>query len=92
MAGETSALEADFTVRRETMAGGGERLTMTPRRSDDPMAQQIKGIVVTMSRLVDEVEIRRSNEDFDHLTFSGQTLSTGPLEPAEAAVLQTGSR
>lgn len=91
MAGETSALEADFTVRRETVAGG-ERVTMTPRRTDDPMAQQIKAIVVTVSRFVDDVEIRRANEDFDHLTFSGQTLSPGPLEPAEAAALQTGTR
>lgn len=92
MAGETGALEADFAVRRETVAGGGERVTMTPRRTDDPMAQQIKAIVVGVSRFVDEVEIRRSSEDFDHLTFSGQTLSAGPLDPAEAAALQTATR
>jgi hypothetical protein len=92
MAGETSALEAGFTVRREPVDGGSERITMTPRQSDDPMAQQIKAIVISVSRFVDEVEIRRSNEDFDHLTFSGQALSAGPLEPAEAAALQTGTR
>jgi hypothetical protein len=86
MAGDWRALEGEFTVAREP-AGKATRITLTPRRADDPTATAIKSIAATVEHYVETVDIVRPGGDFDHLTFSAQVLSSGPPSAAESAAL-----
>jgi len=86
LSGDWGALDADFQVQRE---GGGIRLL--PRRADMTGAA-IKSISLKVSRFVDEVEIERPNGDSDHILFTGQSLSDGPLSAEESAALSRDGR
>ena len=83
LSGDWSTLAHDFTVTRSSE---GEQWTMalTPARTDDPAAAQLKSITVTGAKFVDAVEIRRANGDWEHLTFLEQALSAAPLAAADA--------
>jgi len=85
MAGDWRALEAEFTVTRQ--AG---RITLTPVRPGDATAIQSIGAVV--GRFVDEVDIVRPGGDFDHLVFTGQSLTAGPPGADEATALDGAAR
>lgn len=78
LAGDWTALESDFSVRHE-----GNRIVLAPLRPDTGMA--IKSIGLTVSRFVDQADIEKPGGDVDHLVFSDQILSAGPLTPEESA-------
>lgn len=80
LAGKWDAMTADFSVQNE-----GGHVVLTPLHAD--IGAALRRISLTVSRFVDEVEIDRPNGDFDHLSFSGQTLSTGPLTAEESGAL-----
>jgi hypothetical protein len=78
MAGDFHALDGEFTVNRER-----DRITLVPRRAD--MAQPVKAIVARIDRYVEEVDVQKPEGDRDHLTFSAQNVTPGPLTADEAA-------
>lgn len=80
LAGRWDALKADFSVQTE-----GGHVVLTPLRPD--IGAAVGRISLTVSRFVDEVEIDRPNGDSDHLSFSGQTVSAGPLTAEESGAL-----
>ena len=49
-------------------------------------------IAVSGSRFVDQVQIDKSDGDFEHLAFLDQVLSNEPLRPDEAAMLASPGR
>ena len=81
LAGRWEALDADFSVRRE-----GGRVVLTPLRAD-LAGTAVKKISLSVSQFVDDVEIERPDGDSDHIVFTGQTLSAGPLSPEEESAL-----
>ena len=86
LSGKWDALNADFQVQREP-----GRIQLTPLRADMTGAA-IKKISLKISRFVDEVEIERPNGDSDHILFTEQTLSDGPLSAEENAALNRDRR
>ena len=83
LSGDWSRLEGVFAVSRD-----GARVTLTPRRADDPAAQQIARIGARLGRYVEMVEIEKPNGDLDRLTFREQVLNARPLDAAEAELLR----
>ena len=84
LAGDWRALEGDFSIRREAT-----RITLSPRRADDPAAAAISSITATVTRFVDEVDIVKPGGDVDHLAFTGQSLAAGPPTADEATALES---
>lgn len=80
LAGNWASLEGDFSVRHE-----GSRITLIPLHADTGMA--IKSIALTVTRFVDQADIEKPGGDVDHLAFTDQTLSSGPLTAEESAAL-----
>lgn len=81
LAGNWDTLKADFSVQRE-----GAHIVLTPLRAETTGAAVGK-ISLVVSHFVDEVEIERPNGDSDHIVFSSQTLSAGPLSAEESSAL-----
>lgn len=81
LAGNWEALNADFSVQRD-----GGHFVLTPLRAETTGAT-ISKISLVVSHFVDEVEIERPNGDSDHVVFTGQTLSAGPLSAEETSAL-----
>lgn len=91
LAGNWQPLEHDFVVAR---AAEGERvqITLTPRRPDDLAAGGMGAIQATVGRFLEQVEITKPGGDFDRLTFSAQSVSSGPLSADETAALASVAR
>ena len=83
LAGDWHALEGAFTVAR-----AGKTVILTPKGDDERTSAQIVGITATLGQFVDGVEIRKSNGDFDRLSFSDQVLNARPLDAVEAGLLK----
>jgi hypothetical protein len=81
LGGRWDALKADFSVRTD-----GPHIVLTPLRADTTGAAIAK-ISLVVTHFVDEVEIERPNGDSDHVVFTGQTLSSGPLSAEESGAL-----
>ena len=86
LAGDWRAIEHDFTIDRQENQPLWI-IVLHPRSSDDPASAQLQSITVTGSELVDTVEIRRANGDWEHLTFRDQVLSSTPLSSEDAQLL-----
>jgi hypothetical protein len=90
LSGDWRGLEPDFVVVRS----GDEahwRTDLTPRRPD-AIGMPFRDIAVSGSRFVDQVQIDKSDGDFEHLAFLDQVLSNEPLRPDEAATLALPGR
>ncbi len=78
-------LETVFDVVRD---GGPDawRMILTPKRSDDP-AMPFRAIALRGGRFVDEVELRKPDQDRDRLLFLDQALSAGAPTGPELKLL-----
>jgi hypothetical protein len=83
--GNWSDLESTFKIVRTGDAKKWE-LRFKPIAANDP-AMPIEAIVVSGRRLVEDVVVKRSDGDYDHLRFSGQSLETAAPTSDELALL-----
>ncbi len=83
LAGRWETLNADFSVQRDN-----SHIVLTPLRADTT-GMGVKKISLTVSRFVDAVEIEKPGGDSDHVIFTDQTLSDGPLSSEENAALSS---
>jgi hypothetical protein len=83
--GNWSDLESTFKIVRMGDAKKWE-LRFTPVAANDP-AMPIEAIVVSGRRLVEDVVVKRSDGDYDHLRFSGQSLGAAAPTSDELALL-----
>jgi hypothetical protein len=83
--GNWSDLETTFKIVRTGDAKKWE-LRFTPIAASDP-AMPIEAILVSGRRLVEDVVVKRSDGDHDHLRFSGQNLETAAPTSDELALL-----
>jgi Outer membrane lipoprotein carrier protein LolA-like len=81
--GNPAELEQVFTVTRRS-EGAHEHLQLMPRRPEDIATSRIQSIAVTLGRFAEDVEIRRADDDFDRLSFTGQAVTPAPLTDEEA--------
>jgi hypothetical protein len=91
LSGDTRALEHDFTVERSADATRWQ-LRLSPARPDDPVLGQVRLIAVSGATLVDEVDIRKSEGDADHLQFFDQVVAPIALTADETALLNAAAR
>lgn len=87
LSGNLGAMETAFAVTRD-----GNRLTLVPLPNGGTAAMPFRRLDLAVDRFVETVEIHRQEGDFDHIRFSDQRLSAGPLEPDEAALLRSAAR
>lgn len=85
LTGDWRGLETVFDVAREGSPDAW-RLTLTPRRADDP-AMPFRAIALRGGRFVDQVELRKPDQDFDRLVFLDQALSAEGPTAAERKLL-----
>jgi outer membrane lipoprotein carrier protein LolA len=85
--GDWSALAKDFSIGKTGNAAAW-RIALTPSRADDPVAGQLRSIVVTGGRLADLIEIHRANGDWERIQFLDLSSSTQALSNADAALLE----
>lgn len=81
LGGNWTALESDFSVKRD-----GPVILLQPLKADGT-GMAIKSIRLSVSHFVDQADIEKPGGDVDHLTFTDQILSSGPLTPDESAAL-----
>jgi hypothetical protein len=87
LAGDLAAMERAFTVTR-SMDGERWRLVLKPARRDEPLALQIDSITLSGTRFLGTVEIRKTDGDWEFLTFSDQAVSTGDVSSDDAKLFQ----
>jgi hypothetical protein len=87
LSGDWHALDAQFEV---TQQGGAHQweLALVPRGVANLVTMPFRSITLRGGQFLDEVRISRLDDDSDRLVFSDQTLSTGGLSNAEAALLR----
>jgi hypothetical protein len=90
LAGDWSALEHDFAIERQE-SGRLWTIVLRPRSADDPASAQFQSITVTGGELVEAIEIRRANGDWEHLTFLDQAVSAKPLSAEDAQLLSAAA-
>ncbi len=86
MSGDPSSLGQVFAIAWQADANRWQ-LTLTPRRAEDPALASIAGIVVSGSRLVEAVEVRKANGDTDLMAFHHQQVGAAAPDAAEQALL-----
>jgi hypothetical protein len=84
--GDWTAMRHDFAVKT-TGDRGAWRTVLTPLRPDDPIAGMLASIVVSGGKMVDSVDINRTNGDSDHMAFLDQTISSAALSGDDARLL-----
>jgi hypothetical protein len=84
--GDWAAMSHDFAI---TITGnrGAWRTVLAPLRPNDPIAGMLQSIVVTGGRMVNGVEIKRTNGDFETMGFLNQTVSSVALSGHDARLL-----
>lgn len=87
LSGNLGVLETAFAVTRN-----GNRLTLVPLSNGGTTAVPFRRLDLEVGQFVETVEIHRQEGDFDRIRFSDQRRSAGPLEPDEAALLQSAAR
>ncbi|WP_316978956.1 outer membrane lipoprotein carrier protein LolA [Shumkonia mesophila] len=87
LSGNLGVLETAFAVTRN-----GNRLTLVPLSNGGTAAVPFRRLDLEVGQFVETVEIHRQEGDFDRIRFSDQRRSAGPLEPDEAALLQSAAR
>jgi hypothetical protein len=84
--GDWTAMRRDFLV--ETTGDRGTwRTLLTPLQPTDPIAGMLVSIVITGGKMVDGVEIRRTNGDSEHIAFLDQSVSSVALSGDDARLL-----
>ena len=84
--GDWTAMRHDFAVKT-TGDRGAWRTVLTPLRPDDPIAGMLASIVVTGGKMVDGVDINRTNGDWEHMAFLDQAVSGVTLSGGDARLL-----
>jgi hypothetical protein len=91
LSGDWHMLGTQFQVTRQGDATQWD-LVLVPRAGADPLAMPFRSITLRGGTFLDEVRIVRLDDDSDRLVFSGQTLGTGNLSDAEAALLREAGK
>jgi len=86
LSGDIAPLRQTFTVL-QTTEGDRWQIALTPSRAGG-MAQ-LKSLVLSGQRFVEDVQIDRGDGDVDHITFLDQTVSHADLTAEEKSLLQT---
>jgi hypothetical protein len=84
--GDWTAMRHDFAIKT-TGARGAWRTVLTPLRPEDPIAGMLASIVVSGGKMVDSVDINRTNGDSEHMAFLDQTVSSAALSGDDARLL-----
>jgi Outer membrane lipoprotein carrier protein LolA-like len=87
--GDWSEMRHDFAVKT---SGDHQawRTVLTPLHPDDPIAGALASIVVAGGKMVDSVDINRTNGDSEHMAFLDQSVSSAPLSGEDARLLASG--
>jgi Outer membrane lipoprotein carrier protein LolA-like len=86
LGGDRTALATMFSVSEQD-DGSNWRLVLRPLSANDLIAKQVQSVTVTGDRFLRTVVIQRANGDVQTTTFSGHSLSTGPLPAEDQALL-----
>jgi hypothetical protein len=86
--GDWSAMRHDFAVK-STGDRRAWRTVLTPLQPDDPIAGMLASIVISGGKMVDTVDINRTNGDSEHMAFLDQKVSSVPLVGEEARLLDS---
>ncbi len=86
--GDWAAMRHDFVVKT-TGDRTAWRTVLTPLRPEDPIASMLASIVVTGGKVVDAVDINRSNGDSEHMVFIDQTVSSAALSGDDTHLLDS---
>jgi Outer membrane lipoprotein carrier protein LolA-like len=84
--GDWTAMRHDFSVET-TGNRGAWRTLLTPLRPNDPIAGVLASIVISGGKMVDGVEIRRTNGDSERIAFLDQAVSGVALSGDDARLL-----
>ena len=84
--GDWTAMRHDFSVET-TGNRGAWRTLLTPLRPNDPIAGMLASIVITGGKMVEGVEIRRTNGDSERIAFLDQAVSSVALSGDDARLL-----
>lgn len=84
--GDWTAMRHDFAVKT-TGDRAAWRTVLTPLHPDDPIAGMLASIVITGGKMVDGVDINRTNGDSEHMAFLDQTVSSAALSEDDARLL-----
>ena len=81
--GDWSAVAKDFNLAQTTDAGTWH-IVLTPLKPDDLVAGQLASIAVTGARFATEIEIHRTNGDWERIRILDAAASSDALPQAEA--------
>jgi hypothetical protein len=84
--GDWTAMRHDFSVET-TGNRDAWRTLLTPLRPTDPIGGMLASIVITGGKMVDGVEIRRTNGDSERIAFLDQSVSSIALSGEDARLL-----
>jgi hypothetical protein len=84
--GDWTAMRHDFSVET-TGNRGAWRTLLTPLRPTDPIAGMLASVIITGGKMVDGVEIRRTNGDSERIAFLDQAVSSVALSGDDARLL-----
>jgi hypothetical protein len=84
--GDWTAMRHDFAVQT-TRDRAAWRTLLTPLRPNDPIAGMFASIVITGGKMVDGVEISRTNGDSERIAFLDQVVSNVALGGDDARLL-----
>ena len=85
--GDWTAMRHDFAVQTNGDRAAWRTL-LTPVRPNDPIAGMLASIVITGGKMVDGVEISRTNGDSERIAFLDQTVSGVALSGDDARLLE----
>jgi len=91
LSGDWSAVERDFVIVREGDARTW-KMALTPRNKDDVLLGRIAGVALHGHDLIDGIEIRETNGDWETLAFLGQSISAHPLDADDTALFAAAAR
>jgi hypothetical protein len=90
LTGDWSALSSTFNVVRKPQADGWS-LQLIPLKGDDP-SLPIKSIQARGNKLLEEVEVLKSDGDRDRLLFLDQRIETTAPSAQEAVLLEAAAK
>jgi hypothetical protein len=90
LVGDWIAMRRDFAVQTKGDRAAW-RTVLTPVRPNDPIAGLLASIVITGGKMVDGVEISRSNGDSERIGFLDQSVSGVPLSAEDTRLLNNSN-
>lgn len=84
--GDWAAMRHDFAVKT-TGDRGAWRTVLTPLLPNDPIAGRLASIIITGGKMVDSVDINRTNGDSERMAFLDQMGSSVALSGDDARLL-----